>query len=219
MYLEMNQVTKIIKGDMILDKITLHLEKGNIYALQGKNGSGKTMILKAACGLIFPTEGTVTVDGERLGEKRDFPKSVGALIESPGFIGNYTAFENLKALADIRRCISDDKIHRTLQECGLDDTGKKKYRRFSLGMKQKLGIAAAVMEEPEMILLDEPTNALDEQSVCRLREMLQERKERGALIIIASHDKEELSALADEIFVVEKGRIIRSYRPGKEDKA
>ena len=217
MYLEMDQVTKIIKGSLILDKITLHLEKGHIYGLQGKNGSGKTMILKAACGLIFPTQGTVAVDGEILGQKRDFPKSVGALIENPGFIGSYTAFENLKVLADIRRSISDDKIRQTLQECGLGDTGKKKYRRFSLGMKQKLGIAAALMEEPEMILLDEPANSLDEQSVIQLGDMLRKRRENGALIVLASHDKEELAALADEIFAVENGRIIRSFCPGKEE--
>lgn len=216
MYLEMEQVSKIIKGDTILDQITLHLDKGKIYGLQGKNGSGKTMILKAACGLIFPTSGHVAIDGEILGEKRDFPKSVGALIENPGFIGNYSAFENLKALADIKHIISDDKIYETLEECGLADTGRKKYRKFSLGMKQKLGIAAAIMEAPELILLDEPTNALDEQSVKNLAGILGKHKERGALIMIASHDKEELHALADEIFVVENGRIVRSYRPGEE---
>lgn len=215
MYLEMEQVSKVIKGDTVLDNVTLHLDKGHIYGLQGKNGSGKTMILKAACGLIFPTGGQVSVGGEVLGRKRDFPESVGALIENPGFIGGYSAFENLKALADIRRTVSEDKIYETLEECGLADTGKKKYRKFSLGMKQKLGVAAAILEEPELIILDEPTNALDEQSVRALAGILKKRKGRGALVLIASHDKEGLDALADEIFVVENGRIIRSYRPGE----
>ena len=146
----------------------------------------------------------------------DFPKSVGALIENPGFIGNYSAFENLKALADIKHMITDDKIYETLEECGLADTGRKKYRKFSLGMKQKLGIAAAIMEDPELIILDEPTNALDEQSVSNLAGILEEHKKRGALIMVASHDKEELNALADEIFIVENGQIIRSYRPGED---
>lgn len=217
MYLKINELTKEIKHTVLLDHINLELEKGKIYGLQGKNGSGKTLLLKSMCGLIRATEGSVEVDGEILGKKRDFPKSVGALIENPGFISGYGAFQNLKILADIHKKIKEDDIHAVLKEVDLDTTGKKKFRHFSLGMKQKMGIAAAIMEEPEMILLDEPTNALDEASVLKLRDTLQKRKEKGSLIVIASHDSNELSILSDEIFVIENGKIMQSYTPQKDE--
>lgn len=216
MYLELKQVSKKIKNNMILDHISLELEKGNIYGLQGKNGSGKTMLIKAMCGLLIPTEGSVTVNGAVLGKDRDFPESVGALIENPGFVNGYSAFQNLKVLAEIQHKIEDEKIYETIKEVGLEDAGEKKFRQFSLGMKQKLGIAAAIMEEPDLILLDEPTNALDEKSVLALRDILKKRKERGALVVIASHDAEELSLLADEIFRVENGKITGRFQPTKE---
>lgn len=201
---------------MILDHVSLELEKGNIYGLQGKNGSGKTMLIKAMCGLLIPTEGSVTVNGAVLGKDRDFPDSVGALIENPGFVNGYSAFQNLKVLAEIQHKIEDEKIYETIKEVGLEEAGEKKFRQYSLGMKQKLGIAAAIMEEPDLILLDEPTNALDEKSVLALRDILKKRKERGALIVIASHDAEELSLLADEIFRVENGKITGRFQPTKE---
>ena len=216
MYLELKQVTKRIKNNIILDNISLELEKGKIYGLQGKNGSGKTMLIKAMCGLLIPNEGSVTVDGIVLGKDRDFPKSVGALIENPGFINGYSAFQNLKVLAEIQHKIDDETIYETINEIGLEEAGKKKFRQFSLGMKQKLGIAAAIMEEPDLILLDEPTNALDEKSVMALRDILMKRKERGALIVIASHDAEELSLLADEIFIVENGKIAGNFQTAGE---
>lgn len=217
MYLKIENVTKKIKQTTLLEDINLELNTGKIYGLQGKNGSGKTLLLKSMCGLIRPTSGTVTVDGEILGKKRDFPKSVGALIENPGFISGYSAFENLKVLADIQKRIDDVKIKEVLKEMHLEDTGKKKFRNFSLGMKQKLGIAAAIMEEPKLILLDEPTNALDESSVIELRDTLQKRKANGSLLVIASHDLQELSLLADEIFVIENGKVLRTYIPSKEE--
>lgn len=207
MYLTIEKVSKEIKGQKLLNQVSLALEKGKIYGLQGKNGSGKTLLLKAMCGLLIPTEGTVCVDGKILGKDTDFPESVGALIENPGFIQGYSAFKNLKMLADINHKISEQDILDILKEVGLEDCGKKKYRNFSLGMKQKLGIAAALMEKPKLILLDEPTNALDEKSVKVLRDILNKRKEEGALIVVASHDKEELELLADKIFMVEEGNV------------
>lgn len=207
MYLTIEKVSKVIKGQTLLNQVSLALEKGKIYGLQGKNGSGKTLLLKAMCGLLIPTEGTVCVDGKILGKDTDFPESVGALIENPGFIQGYSAFKNLKMLADINHKISEQDILDILKEVGLEDCGKKKYRNFSLGMKQKLGIAAALMENPKLILLDEPTNALDEKSVKVLRDILNKRKEEGALIVVASHDKEELELLADKIFMVEEGNV------------
>ena len=206
MYVKLEHVTKKIRGNLILNDISLELKKGVIYGIRGKNGSGKTMLLKAMCGLIRLTEGTVTIDGKILGKDCDFPENAGALLENPGFIAGYNAENNLKALAAIRGKIEKQQIENILQEVGLGDPGKKKYRHFSLGMKQKLGIAAALMEEPELILLDEPTNALDQQSVEKLRTMLLCRK-NNAVIVIASHDQEELSMLSDEIFAMENGCI------------
>ena len=212
----LRNVCKDIKGARVLDNVNLELESGMVYGFKGKNGSGKTMLIKAMCGLLIPTEGSVTVNGAVLGKDRDFPDSVGALIETPGFVNGYSAFQNLKVLAEIQHKIEDEKIYETIKEVGLEEAGGKKFRQFSLGMKQKLGIAAAIMEEPDLILLDEPTNALDEKSVLALRDILKKRKERGALIVIASHDAEELSLLADEIFRVENGKITGRFQPTKE---
>lgn len=207
MYLQMKHVSKIIKGNVILDDINLEFDRGNIYGIRGKNGSGKTMLMKAMCGLIRPTSGKVIVKGSQLGLERDFPESVGVLIETPGFLNGYAAFDNLKLLAMIQNKISDEKIAEVLEKTGLGDVGKKKYKNYSLGMKQKLGIAAAIMEDPELILLDEPTNALDQKSVEDLRQILCEKKEAGALIVVASHDKQELDFLSDKIYVMENGKL------------
>ncbi len=133
MYIEISNVTKEIKNNIVLDHVTLSLEKGRIYGLQGKNGSGKTMLMKAICGLIFPTEGTVTVDGIVLGKNQDFPPSVGALIENPDFIRGLSAFDNLKLLADIRREVNDERIREALEQVGLDPDSKKNSRRFLWG--------------------------------------------------------------------------------------
>lgn len=209
----LEDIKKEIRHNRILDGISLKMEGGKIYGLQGKNGSGKTMLLKTICGLLRPTEGKVWIDGEQLGVNRDFPEDVGALIEVPQFIGWYTAFQNLSDLAQIRDRITPEDIDAVIEEVGLTKDKNKKFRQYSLGMKQKLGIAAAIMENPKLILLDEPTNALDEESVERLRYSLMKRREEGSLIVIASHDAEELSFLSDEIFILEGGKIKRSYCP------
>ncbi len=208
MDLKIINLTKIIKGNTILDSISLEMESGKIYGIQGKNGSGKTMLMKAICGLIRPTSGEVWINGERLGDKYDFPMDTGALIENPGFLRNYNAFDNLKFLAEINGKANKEDIENILNEVGLKEVGNKKYKKFSLGMKQKLGIAAALLENPDLIILDEPTNALDEESIHKLRNILVKRKEQGALIIVSSHDKEELEILSDKIIKMESGKII-----------
>lgn len=208
MDLKIINLTKIIKGNTILDSISLEMESGKIYGIQGKNGSGKTMLMKAICGLIRPTSGEVWINGERLGDKYDFPMDTGALIENPGFLRNYNAFDNLKFLAEINEKANKEDIENILNEVGLKEVGNKKYKKFSLGMKQKLGIAAALLENPDLIILDEPTNALDEESIHKLRNILVKRKEQGALIIVSSHDKEELEILSDKIIKMESGKII-----------
>lgn len=207
MYLEIEHYSKEIKGQMVLDNISLKMEKGRIYGFKGKNGSGKTMLMRAICGLIHPSSGTVKIDGELLGTDISYPRSVGAIIENPGFISGYTGFENLKALAEIKNQISDEEIKFVMEQVGLSWKEDKKFRKYSLGMKQKLGIAAAIMEKPDLIVLDEPTNALDEESIENLRKILQKEKERGALIIVSCHDSEELSLIADEIICITNGKL------------
>lgn len=216
MYLEVKNVSKKISGETVLKNIQMSFEKGKIYGLQGKNGSGKTMIMRLICGLIRPTEGQVIVNGEILGIKRDFLPSVGALIENPGFIPQFSGYENLKMLADIKGKIGKDEIINTMEQVGLEDAIYKKYKKYSLGMKQKLGIAAAIMENPEVILLDEPTNALDEESIMQLRHLLEQYKLKGSLIIISCHDREELEMLSDEIYEIENGKI-KCHRKAKNE--
>ena len=208
MYIKITDVNKTIKKAPILRDINLEFAGGKVYGLRGKNGSGKTMLMRAICGLITPDSGIIDIDGKILGKDISFPESIGVLIENPSFIGNYTGFKNLKVLASIQNRIGDEQIRKALEDIGLDPDDKRTYRKYSLGMKQKLGIAAAVMENPDIIILDEPINALDDVSVEKVHDILEEQKKRGAVIIIACHDKEELDQLSDEIIEISDGRII-----------
>lgn len=204
---EVKDLCKTIKNTVILDKISLTMESGKIYGLRGKNGSGKTMFMRCLCGLILPSEGEIIIDGKKLGADMDFPESVGVLIENPAFLNGYTGFQNLKLLASIKDKIGDTEIRKAIADVGLEPEDKRKYKKYSLGMKQRLGIACALMESPELILLDEPINALDEKGVKRIKELLMEEKEKGKLIIVACHDNKELEYLADVIYHVEAGHI------------
>lgn len=207
MKIEVENYTKVIKGVTILDKVNVTFESGKCYGLKGKNGSGKTMLMRAVCGLIHPTEGQVSIDGEILGKDISFPKSVGVLIENPAFIANYTGLKNLELLASIKNKVSAEDIRKIIEEVGLEPDDKRKYRKYSLGMKQKLGIAAAFMEKPDIIILDEPINAIDESGVEKVKGLIAKAKERGAVIITACHDAEELEELSDEIICISEGRI------------
>ena len=166
------------------------------------------MLMRAICGLISPTSGSVVINGETLGKQISFPRSVGVLIENPAFIQGYTGLKNLQVLADIQKRIDKKKICETLEKIGLDPEDKRTYRKYSLGMKQRLGIAAAVMEDPDIVILDEPINALDESGAMQVREILKEQKERGAICVIACHDSEELEYLSDEIIQIQDGEIV-----------
>ena len=208
MYIKITDVNKTIKKAPILRDINLEFTGGKVYGLRGKNGSGKTMLMRAICGLITPDSGIIDIDGKILGKDISFPESIGVLIENPSFISNYTGFKNLKILASIQNRISDDEIRDAIRKVGLDPDDKRTFKKYSLGMKQKLGIAAAVMENPDIIILDEPINALDDVSVEKVHDILEEQKKRGAVIIIACHDKEELDQLSDEIIEISDGRII-----------
>ena len=208
MYIRLKNVTKKIKQDILLDHISLEFRGGKVYGLQGKNGSGKTMLMRAVCGLITLSEGEVDIDGEILHKDISFPRSIGALLENPAFLNGYTGLENLKLLADIRGGIEEKELRDCLAKVGLDADDKRVYRKYSLGMKQKLGIAAAVMGSPDIVILDEPINAIDEAGVEKVRGILRGLKERGSVIIVACHDREELELLSDEIIKISKGRIV-----------
>lgn len=206
--LEMKEVTKRFRKNTVIDHVSLRITSGTIVGVRGINGSGKTMLMRLMCGLIYPTEGTVSVNGKILGKDIDFPESVGLLIENPSFLDNYSGFQNLKMLAGVRNLISDEEIKETIRLAGLDPEDRKKYRKYSLGMKQRLGIAGAIMEHPDMILLDEPVNALDTAGIEELKTLVAREKKRGALIVLTCHDTNILEEISDEIYFMENGRIL-----------
>ena len=198
---------KSFKSAEVLKNINLTLESGKVIGLKGKNGSGKTMLMRAISGLILPTSGKVYINDKELGRQISFPPSIGILIENPSFISNYTGFKNLKILASIQNRISDDEIRDAIRKVGLDPDDKRTFKKYSLGMKQRLGIAAAIMERPDIVNLDEPINALDEAGAGLIKGLLDELKANGSLIIIACHDTEELNYLSDEIYEIYDGEI------------
>lgn len=207
MKIVISEYTKRIKKDTVLDGVTLELESRNVYGLRGENGSGKTMLLRAICGLIRPTSGEIRVDGQRLGKNSLFPGSVGVLIENPAFVSKYSGLKNLKLLADIRGVAEEDDIIHAMLSVGLDSADNRPYRKYSLGMKQKLGIACAVMEHPDLILLDEPYNALDPESRDMVTTLILSERERGGLILIACHNLEEIEKISDKVFCIDKGKV------------
>lgn len=200
-------LSKSIKGTKILDNVNMEMEPGRIYGLRGRNGCGKTMIMRSLCGLIIPDEGTVTINGEILHTDIKFPRSVGVLIENPSFLPQYTGYRNLEMLANLAGGIKKEDILTALLRVGLDPNDKRTYRKYSLGMKQKLGIANAIMGEPDIIILDEPINALDEQTVADIRTELIKLRNLGKVIVIACHDREELEYLCDVIFEIRDGTV------------
>lgn len=204
---ELCHVTKILKGKKVLDDICCTFTEGQVYGLMGINGSGKTMLMRAICGLITPTSGEIVINGKVLGKELSFPESLGALIENPAFIDFYTGFENLQLIAKIKKVVSASQINDTLQKVGLEPGDKRKYKKYSLGMKQRLGIAAAIMEVPDIVIFDEPLNALDEEGVKCFRNIIAELKEHGSIIILACHDRDELLFLSDHIYKIDQGRI------------
>lgn len=209
MVIQVENVSKTIKGNMVIDCVSAEFSSEKVYGLQGINGSGKTMLMRLISGLIYPTEGRIVIDGKILGKEIAFSESIGILIENPAFLDNYSGFANLKLLASIQNKIDDEQIYKTLERVGLEPDSRKKYKKYSLGMKQKLGIAGAVMEKPELLILDEPANALDKEGIERLKKIVQEEKERGALIILSCHDSALLEAMADVIYSMENGRLLK----------
>jgi ABC-2 type transport system ATP-binding protein len=203
----LENVTKVIRGNTVTDNVSVVFESGEIIGLKGVNGSGKTMLMRLIAGLILPTGGRILIDGEELGKDITFPRSIGILIENPAFLDSYSGFKNLQMLASIKGVVGDDDVRTAIERVRLDPDDKKKYRKYSLGMKQRLGIAAAVMERPDIVILDEPTNALDSDGVEVVKEILREEKKRGALVIISCHDFETLKSLSDRMYLIEAGRL------------
>ncbi len=198
-----------IKKDMILKDINAEFSDGKIHGIIGRNGSGKTMLMKCICGFIKPTEGEITVAGKEIGVDCDFPESIGVIIETPEFIPYYSGFKNLKLLADIRHKITDDDIRRSMELVELDPKLKKSVKKYSLGMRQRLGLAQAIMENPDLLILDEPMNGLDKDGVGDMRRYLLNLKEQGKTILIASHSAEDIDVLCDTVVEMDKGRMER----------
>lgn len=207
MRIRVEGLSKSIQKNLVLNNVSATFESGKIYGFSGRNGSGKTMLMRAICGLILPTEGDIFFDEEKMHQDFSFPKSVGALIENPGFISNYTGFKNLQIIAKIKNIANDEDIEKALECVGLDSKDKKTFKKYSLGMKQKLGIACAIMENPELLVLDEPFNALDEDSVENIKKIILLQKQRGAIVLLSCHDKEDLLSLADEIYYFKNGTV------------
>lgn len=207
--LTVNNVTKIYGQQTVLDHVTLSCEQGKIYGLIGRNGSGKTVLLKCICGLTQPSTGEIYVWGQQVGQDTDFPNDIGFIIESPGFLLHESGLANLKHLASIQRKVGIDHIRQCMQLVGLDPSSKKRVGKYSLGMRQRLGIAQAIMEKPKLLILDEPMNGLDNIGVQHIRSVLLDLKNQGVTILLASHFMEDISYLCDEVYQMDAGILSR----------
>ncbi len=194
---------------MIFKNLNFSVEKGKTYGIIGPNGSGKSVLFKLICGFMFPDSGKIIVDGEELGTNKRFPSNFGIIIDRPGYIAGKTGFENLKALAMINNKINDERIKLTMQLLGLQPDAKQKVKNYSLGMKQKLAIAQAIMEDQQTLILDEPFNALDEDSLRNIRQLLLEFKKEGKTILLTSHNREDIELICDEVYKINNYQLER----------
>lgn len=208
MELVAESINKKIRKNVILSDISMTLQSGRVYGFTGRNGSGKTMLFRALSGLIKIDSGEVRLDGKVLSKDFAVLPSLGIVLENAGLYPEFTGYENLSALAKLNNKVGPEEIKKAITRVGLDPGDKRTFRKYSLGMKQRIVIAQAVMEHPDVIMLDEPTNGLDEHGVEEIRKLIQEEKERGALILLASHNKEDIRLLADEVFYLESGRLV-----------
>ena len=206
--ISLKELSKSFKEEKVLKNITHDFEKGKIHGIIGFNGSGKTVMFKCICGFLKPTGGVVLVDGKEIGKEIDFPESVGIIIENPGFLPDLSGFENLKRLAALNHRIGDEEIRECIRKVGLDPFSKKKVKQYSLGMRERLGIAQAIMEEPSLLILDEPMNGLDNQGVQEMRQLFLKLKDEGKTILLASHNREDIAALCDTTVEIDRGKIV-----------
>ena len=207
MQLKAEHLYKTIRRRTVLEDINLDLRSGTVYGITGRNGSGKTMLFRALSGLIRPDSGQITLDGSVLYRNGQTMPNIGIVIENVALLPDLTGLQNLKYLAAVRNTIGMEEMRNAMIRVGLHPDDRRTYRKYSLGMKQRLGIAQAVMEKPDILLLDEPTNSLDEDGVRLIHQVILEERDRGALILVASHIAEDIRLLSDELFVMESGRI------------
>ena len=212
--IEVKNVTKSFKKTSVLKEINLTFESGHIYGLIGKNGSGKTVLLKILCGFYNPTSGEVLFDGENIFKENKFPPNTRALIEKPYFLPDLSGYDNLKLLASLNKKTTEEDIYSALKLTNLYDHRNQKYNTYSLGMKQKLGIAQVLMDNPDIIILDEPFNGIEEQTAKELREDLLKRAKKGKVVIIATHLKEDIEGLVDKTYIFEDGKVISEINDG-----
>ena len=207
--ISVKNVSLTLGKTQILKDINVDFDEGKIHGLIGRNGSGKTMLMKCICGFIKPTKGEITVDGKRVGKDIDFPKDMGIIIETPGFIPYYSGYKNLKLLAGLNNKIGKAQVRESMKKVGLDPDLKRHVKKYSLGMRQRLGLAQAIMENPKILVLDEPFNGLDKDGVREMREYLLSYKEQGKTILICSHSAEDISVLCETVHEMDKGRLER----------
>ncbi|AKG05451.1 multidrug ABC transporter ATP-binding protein [Salimicrobium jeotgali] len=209
--ISLKNISKSYKGTTIFNSINLEIEKGKIHGIIGPNGSGKSVLFKIICGFIFPDSGEISVKGQDIGKSKRFPENTGIIIDRPGYIANKTGYENLKELALINNKISDSQIKSTMEIVGLKSSLTEKVKNYSLGMKQKLAIAQAIMENQQLLILDEPFNALDVDSVKNIRELLLKYKNEGRTILITSHNNEDINILCDHVYRINNENLEQVY--------
>ena len=207
--ISVEHVSLTIGTAQILRDVSARFEEGQIHGIVGRNGSGKTMLMKCICGFIRPDSGKILVDGKQVGRDVDFPPDLGLLIETPGFVPYYSGLKNLELLAAINRRVSKERLNACMEQIGLGDAKNKRVSKYSMGMRQRLGIAQAIMENPRLLILDEPLNGLDEQGVEDIRALLLELKSQGKTILLSSHNREDIDLLCDSVCKMEGGVLTR----------
>lgn len=207
--IKVSGIEKSFKKQKVLREISMEFLPGNIYGITGYNGSGKTVFFKCICGLVSPDSGQISFDEKILKKDIDMIENAGVIIDEPAFLGNYSAYRNLYFLYTINHSANKNHIRAVLEKVGLDPDSSKKVKHFSLGMKQRLAIAQAIMEDPEILILDEPMNGLDKQGIAEMRQLFLEQKEMGKIILLASHNREDIDILCDEVYEMEKGKLVR----------
>lgn len=206
--ISIKNITKKFGEKEVLSEISMELEEGKIYGLVGRNGCGKTMLMKCICGFVKPTKGEIIVGGKCLGKDIEVTPDIGVIIENPGFIPNLSGYKNLKLLASVKGKVTNDEIRDYMEMVGLDAKSKKPVSKYSLGMRQKLGIVQAIMESPKILILDEPMNGLDKKSVDLVRNVIKKTVDEGTLVLIASHNREDIDTLCNTVFYMDDGKII-----------
>ena len=203
-----DDVTKEFKSNCALNHVSVCFERGKIHGIIGRNGSGKTVLFKCICGLMHPDSGRIMVRGKLIGKDIDMPEHIGSIIEAPGFLPNYSGIKNLQFLADINHFIDKIRIEESMRIVGLNPHEKKHVGKYSLGMRQRLGLAQAIMENPDILILDEPMNGLDNDGVAEIRALLKELNAKGTTVLLASHNKADIDILCDTVIEMDRGTVI-----------